>query len=40
MTFEGFGTSLCWWTNIKYSEEIKNEIIELLNYYLVKLDYK
>ena len=28
--FEGFGTSLCWWANIKYSEEIKNEIIELL----------
>lgn len=30
MQFEGFGTSLCWWANIKYSEKIKNEIIQLL----------
>jgi hypothetical protein len=28
--FEGFGTSLAWWSNIKYSEQIKSELIELL----------
>ena len=29
-SFEGFGTSLCWWANIKYPEEIKEQILELL----------
>ena len=28
--FVGFGSSLCWWANIDYPENIKNELIELL----------
>lgn len=29
-TFDGWGISLCWWANVKYPENILNELINLL----------